>query len=393
MDSHDPHYDLHESTPAAASRWQRLLTKKLVFGAVAGALVVTLLGTAAGYAVLSKDVVLSIDGQESRVSTLGGTVADVLAAEDITLTDRDLVQPAVTHSLIDGQRISVRFARPVSLVVDGAEQTHWVNATTVAGALNQIGAGLGAAELSISRSATISRDGVRLEAVTAKRIKVKDGARKAKADKIAALTVKELLADLDITLGKRDVVRPKLSAKVRNGTSVVITRIKVVRRSANESVDFSVTQRKDSSMFDDQKKVVREGRAGARKATYRLTVKNGKVVARKLITSEVTRKPVAAIVKVGTKERPSAAPNFAGGSTVWDRLAQCESGGNWAINTGNGYYGGLQFNLATWRAYGGSGYPHQNSRETQIAVATKLRDARGGYGAWPGCSAKLGLPR
>ena len=77
----------------------------------------------------------------------------------------------------------------------------------------------------------------------------------------------------------------------------------------------------------------------------------------------------------------------------WDKLAQCESGGNWAINTGNGYYGGLQFSLGTWRAYGGTGYPHQASRETQIAVATRLRDATGGYGSWPGCSAKLGLPR
>ena len=91
-----------------------------------------------------------------------------------------------------------------------------------------------------------------------------------------------------------------------------------------------------------------------------------------------------AIVKVGTKAEPAApAANFAGGSSVWDSLAQCESGGNWAINTGNGYYGGLQFNLGTWQAYGGSGLPSDASRETQIAIATKVRDANGGYGAWP----------
>ncbi len=83
------------------------------------------------------------------------------------------------------------------------------------------------------------------------------------------------------------------------------------------------------------------------------------------------------------------------GTGVWDALAQCESGGNWAINTGNGYYGGLQFNLGTWQAYGGgayAAYPHEASREQQIAVATRLRDASGGYGAWPACSASLGLP-
>ena len=99
-----------------------------------------------------------------------------------------------------------------------------------------------------------------------------------------------------------------------------------------------------------------------------------------------------AIVKVGTKAEPAATANYAGGSSVWDSLAQCEAGGNWAINTGNGYYGGLQFNVGTWQAYGGSGLPSNASRETQIAIATKVRDANGGYGAWPGCAAKLGLP-
>lgn len=89
-----------------------------------------------------------------------------------------------------------------------------------------------------------------------------------------------------------------------------------------------------------------------------------------------------------------AAPPPAGG--VWDTLARCESSGNWAINTGNGYYGGLQFDAGTWKAYGGTAYApraDQATREQQIAVATRVRDDRGGYGSWPACSAKLGLPR
>ncbi len=75
---------------------------------------------------------------------------------------------------------------------------------------------------------------------------------------------------------------------------------------------------------------------------------------------------------------------------VWDRLAACEAGGNWSINTGNGYYGGLQFSLGSWRAVGGSGYPHQASKSEQIARGQMLQ-ARQGWGAWPACSAKLGL--
>ncbi len=78
---------------------------------------------------------------------------------------------------------------------------------------------------------------------------------------------------------------------------------------------------------------------------------------------------------------------------MWDQLAQCESGGNWSINTGNGYYGGLQFSAGTWSSMGGSGLPSENSREEQIRIAIALRDQNGGYGAWPACSAELGLPR
>ena len=86
---------------------------------------------------------------------------------------------------------------------------------------------------------------------------------------------------------------------------------------------------------------------------------------------------------------PAPAPAVSNGST-WDRLAQCEAGGNWAINTGNGYYGGLQFSASSWRGVGGSGLPHQASRATQIAMGERLRAAQG-WGAWPSCSSKLGL--
>lgn len=84
-----------------------------------------------------------------------------------------------------------------------------------------------------------------------------------------------------------------------------------------------------------------------------------------------------------------AAPTVASGS-VWDQLAQCESSGNWAADTGNGFYGGLQFTLSSWQAVGGSGSPSNASREEQIMRAQTLQ-AMQGWGAWPACTAKLGL--
>lgn len=79
-----------------------------------------------------------------------------------------------------------------------------------------------------------------------------------------------------------------------------------------------------------------------------------------------------------------SAPNGA----AWDRVAACESGGNWTINTGNGFFGGLQFSLGTWRAYGGSGYPNQNSRTEQIRVAERVR-TQSGLHHWPVCGRRF----
>ncbi len=77
---------------------------------------------------------------------------------------------------------------------------------------------------------------------------------------------------------------------------------------------------------------------------------------------------------------------------VWDRVAECESGGDWSINTGNGYYGGLQFSEQTWKAFGGEGMPHEASKQEQIRIAQKTL-AEQGPGAWPTCGEKAGLTK
>ncbi|WP_426939235.1 transglycosylase family protein [Pseudarthrobacter sp. S3] len=98
---------------------------------------------------------------------------------------------------------------------------------------------------------------------------------------------------------------------------------------------------------------------------------------------------VAAISAAGLALSVTAA-NAATDGATWDSLAQCESGGNWATNTGNGYSGGLQFSATTWAAYGGTGSAADASREQQIAVAEQVQASQG-WGAWPSCAAELGL--
>ncbi len=168
----------------------------------------------------------------------------------------------------------------------------------------------------------------------------------------------------------------------------------VKKRVNDEPISYSTQTTYDSSMYKGEQETVRDGRAGHRDVTYRLRYENGKLVGRKVARRQGLRPHRSnALVKVGTKEpepEPTPAPAvYSSGGSVWDAIARCESGGNWATNTGNGYYGGLQFNLGTWHAYGGSGYPHQHSRETQIAVADRVRAASGGYGAWPHCGGRV----
>ncbi|HEX6418766.1 MAG TPA: transglycosylase family protein [Acidimicrobiales bacterium] len=112
-------------------------------------------------------------------------------------------------------------------------------------------------------------------------------------------------------------------------------------------------------------------------------------------TTTTTAPPTTTTTAPPPTESP-APPSNGGGFgdpgdyATWDALAECESGGNWAANTGNGYYGGLQFSAATWQSVGGTGLPHEHSRETQIHFGQILQ-ARSGWGQWPHCSAKLGL--
>jgi len=352
-------------------------------------------GTTVGYAALTKDVTLSLDGRTTQVSAIAGTVGEVLAAEGIEVTEKDLVAPSMHEQVSDGTAIAVQFGRPLELAIDGEPRTYWVNSTSVASALGEIGRRFEGADLSVSRSASIGRTGLSLNVVTPKILRIKIGAKDLKRRTVTALTVADVLDSMGFEVDKHDRISPSLGTEITNGDKVVVTDIRVAtRKVAREVIDAGVIEREDPTMLEGREAVVREGRDGVRTVTYRLRFVNGALRARTILNSDVRVKAVPTIVSIGTKEEPVApASNFAGGSTVWDALARCESGGNWAINTGNGYYGGLQFNLGTWRAYGGTGYPHQNSRETQIAVASRLRDATGGYGSWPSCSSSLGLPR
>jgi len=112
---------------------------------------------------------------------------------------------------------------------------------------------------------------------------------------------------------------------------------------------------------------------------HRTPTTTGRTAAKLAVTGLVVGAPLTAL----------AAPASAATASQWDAVAQCESGGNYAINTGNGFYGGLQFTLSTWAAYGGTGAPQNASKSEQIAVAERVLAGQG-KGAWPVCGTGLG---
>ena len=386
--------------------------------ALIGTTIVIALAIVAGglaYVALGKTVTLLVDGQATTLRTFAGEVGDVLESEGVEIGEHDLVAPAPDAEVEDGAEISVRYGRQLTVSIDGNERTYWTTATNVEDALRQLGLRVvDSAELSTSRSASIGREGLALTVTTPKKVTLVVGGERDTITTTAA-TVDEVLDEADVTVRQRDELEPVGDTEVFDGMRVVVVRIGIDRQRVSLSTPFRTVVRQDPDMYIDEVAIQREGRPGLVREIFRVVKANGEVRKRTLITTKVVRQPVSEIEVHGTQERPAPepepvpapepepvpepepepepeAPPVSDGS-VWDALAECESGGDWSINTGNGYYGGLQFNIDTWRAYGGTGYPHEHSRETQIAVATRLRDANGGsYGSWPHCAAELGLP-
>lgn len=224
-------------------------------------------------------------------------------------------------------------------------------------------------------------------------------------------TVAGFFVEKGLALDELDEVNVPLTSRIKDDMTIIIDRIEEKVKTEKEDIPFDTVKKEDADLEKGKSILAQEGKTGQKVTEITYTYKNGALIDK---DEEVVDKknPVDKIVKVGTKEKPKAqktkkdqgvklasrsntpAPPKKSkkrpAENVWDRLAACESGGNWSANTGNGYYGGLQFSLDTWRNWGGSGYPHEHSREAQIAVAKKLQAAEG-WSAWPTCSEALGL--
>jgi resuscitation-promoting factor RpfB len=368
--------------------------RKIIPVVAAGATALALAGTTFGYANLNKSVTLSVDGQTTEVRTSADTVGALLTSRKIEINGHDVVAPGLDAKVEDGTRVAVRFGRQVTFTIDGVAQTMWTTATTVDNALNALSIDLSGAELSTSRSSGIGREGLTIVIATQKKIIIIDAGKK-RTITTTGQTLAEALTAAKIKVDDDDKLSASPTTRLVNGAKFTFTDVEVTSKTKKLKVGFDTVRKESSNLSKGVTKVDTPGERGVRAVTYKIVRHNGEIVKHKKIKSKLITKPVTEVILVGTKKTSSTTKQGSSGSStpsgsVWDKLAECESGGNWSINTGNGYYGGLQFSLSTWRAYGGSGMPHEASREEQIAIAKKLQ-ADAGWGAWPACSSKLGL--
>lgn len=368
--------------------------RKSIIAAVGATAVLAVVGGSVAYASKSKTVSLSVDGQVQKVHTFGSTVADALEAKKIQVGERDLVAPALDAKLQDGQEIAVQYGRQLTVTADGQKKSFWTTADSVNEALTDLGLRYDGAHLSTSRSAPIGREGLELVVRTPKTVQiVRQG--KAVAIRSMAATVGEVLTGAGVAHDKDDRITPALTTALKPGVNrITLVKVDVKKVTKTETIAFTKKETKSATMLEGEKKTTTEGKAGKKSVDYLVTYLDGKLTSTKLLTSTVVAKPVEELVTVGTKPKPAEekptgeADPPTGDTSVWDRIAECESGGNWSANTGNGYYGGLQFSHQTWVAYGGDKYAnnaHLATKAQQIAIAEKVRAARGGYGDWPVC--------
>lgn len=363
--------------------------KKSTIAWIAGTTVALTMAGGGMAAAATKDVTLDVDGQIQSVSTMAGTVQDVLEKQKITVSDRDVVIPAADTRLVDGAAIAVHFARQITLTLDGQTHTFWTTATTVADALAEFGVHDARAVVSVDRSTPLGREGLTLSAQTAKTVTlVADGATRQVTT--TGITVADLLAEQAVTLDGDDRISSAPDTALTDGLTLTVQRVQVSSTDAKVVIGFETVRTETDALAKGVTRTKTKGVQGTKTQTWQIVTVDGVEESRTLISEAVTKAAVNAEVLVGTAAAAAPAPAAATGGSggaldlsraaMWDRIAQCESGGRWNINTGNGYYGGLQFNAATWRSVGGTDFaalPHQATREEQITVANRLYAKRG----------------
>ncbi|WP_066286268.1 resuscitation-promoting factor [Arthrobacter sp. B6] len=337
----------------------------------------------------NKTITLNVDGKVSSVQTFGGTVGQVVKSAKLDLKPADRVSPSVDETVKNGTVINVNMAKAVKVSLDGTERTVSTTAPDVAGLVTELGVA-SSSSVSVPKDAALAVDGSFVSISTPKTVSiVADG--QVTAATTTASTVQAVLDDAGVSLGVNDRTSQPGNAPVVNNMVVKVSRVDTGQTAATtEDVQFETMTSESADLFKGEKKVTQAGAVGKVERTFKLVLVDGREASRTLVSETVSVQPVTEQVTIGTKAKPAATAT-AGANTgaaapammneaMWDKIAQCESTGNWSINSGNGYYGGLQFDIQTWIGAGGGAYAPNASLATkaqQIDIANRVYAQRG----------------
>jgi uncharacterized protein YabE (DUF348 family) len=348
------------------------------------------LACAGGYALAAyKTVTLSVDGTVMTVTTMKSRVVDIIKENGFSVSERDDLYPSADEKVQKADNIVLRRSRPLQISLDGknAKQV-WTTASTVDEALAQL-AMTDTAPAAASRASRVPLAGMALPVVSAKTVVLDDGGAVRNVH-LAAARVGDLLAAVGAPLEQSDQVAPGAAAPVVDGMHLQVTRNRIEKITERVPLDPPRRRVEDPEMNISRQVVEDPGTPGVQDVTFAVSKVNGRETGRLPVASRVVTPAREAVVRVGTK--PGTDIPDVGNGSIWDAISRCEAGGNWAINTGNGYYGGVQFDQNTWERNGGLRFaPRADlaSREEQIAIAEVTRQ-RQGWGAWPVCSGRAG---
>jgi resuscitation-promoting factor RpfB len=346
---------------------------------------------AGGVAVAAhKTVTLTVDGAQMTVATMKSQVIDVIAENGYDVGDRDDLYPAGDQPVHQADTIVLRRSRPLQISLDGQDSREvWTTASTVDEALAQLSM-TDKAPAAASRGSRVPLGGMSLPVVSAKTVQINEGGA-VRTVHLAASNVAGLLAVAGAPLEQSDTVVPPATSPVVEGMQIQVTRIRLEKLTQRVPLPPN-NKRIDDPTLNISRQVVEDpGTAGVQDVIFAISKVNGVETGRLPVANVIVTPATDGVLRVGTKPGTEVPPVSSGGT--WDALARCEAGGNWAINTGNGYFGGVQFDQSTWERNGGLRYAARAdlaTREEQIAIAEVTR-ARQGWGAWPTCSGRLGM--
>jgi len=357
-----------------------------------------------------------IDGKKQQIWTTARTVDEALAEIGRNPTDYQLSANRSRQIPLGGLQVTAATLHSVSLTGSHVSSTHVTSAArTVGDLLAQQHVTLGRNDRVSPALGTVLTDGIAVTVRTLPSVVIADGAHKPVTRVTDAKTVQAFLNAHHVKVGKYDVVRPVATTKLTQGMKLTITRVgyKVVSKT------LTVAQPAAEVVSDDQmdqgtSEVTQQGQAGAVQVTYRVKTVNNKAAAPQEVSRKTVKTALATITHKGIYVAPAPAPEPASTSTSdsssssdnssssssnnsssssntpapassssgvnWDAVANCESTNNWSINTGNGYYGGLQFDNQTWLSNGGGAYaPRADlaTKQQQIDIANRVYAGRG----------------